>query len=53
MTDTITTGNHNVAGYDAATLEHLDPHTLVLETNVRDNIDIDGPFVANSKNTGY
>lgn len=52
MTDTITTGSDNVSGRAAATLEHLDPNTLVLETNVRDNVDIDAQFVANIKEHG-
>jgi ParB family transcriptional regulator, chromosome partitioning protein len=30
----------------AGTLEHLDPHTLVLDTNVRDTADLDDEFIA-------
>jgi ParB family chromosome partitioning protein len=45
MTDTITAESTHDA--DAiGTLEHLDPHTLVVDTNVRDEADLDADFVA-------
>ena len=34
------------------TLEHVNPHALVLEANVRGDADLDADFVAASKSTG-
>jgi ParB family chromosome partitioning protein len=53
MTDIITnTHTDDVAGHENGTLEHLDPHTLVLEANVRDDAVLDAEFVANIKEHG-
>jgi ParB family transcriptional regulator, chromosome partitioning protein len=55
MTDTITTdsddtapGEHRATG----TIEHIDPHTLILDPNVRDDADVDAEFVASIKEHG-
>jgi ParB family chromosome partitioning protein len=48
MTDTITDTSHDGAG----TLEHLDPHTLVVDSNVRDDTRLDAEFVASIKEHG-
>jgi ParB family transcriptional regulator, chromosome partitioning protein len=54
MTDTVPTteipdnGTHQPLG----TLEHLDPNTLVLETNVRDEAEVDAQFLASIKEHG-
>jgi hypothetical protein len=55
MTDTITTDAGDTA--DSAhpatgSLEHIDPHTLILETNVRDEADVDADFLASIKEHG-
>jgi ParB family chromosome partitioning protein len=55
MTDTITTDTADTTtGEDRAigTIEHIDPHTLVLDSNVRDEADIDADFVASIKEHG-
>lgn len=45
MTDTITAeSNHDADAI--GTLEHLDPTTLVVDTNVRDEADLDADFIA-------
>lgn len=53
MTDKLTT---EATGTDTqvvgGTLEHLDPHTLVLDTNVRADVDLDAAFVASIKEHG-
>ncbi|MDQ2626864.1 MAG: ParB N-terminal domain-containing protein [Actinomycetota bacterium] len=53
MTDKLTTEE---TGTDTqvvgGTLEHLDPHTLVLDTNVRADVDLDAAFVASIKEHG-
>jgi ParB family transcriptional regulator, chromosome partitioning protein len=48
MTDTTPTTevSDNSTGEAVGTLEHLDPHTLILDTNVRDEADLDAQFVA-------
>ena len=55
MTDTITTDAGDTA--DSAhpatgSLEHIDPHTLILEINVRDEADVDADFLASIKEHG-
>ena len=60
MTDTTTTNQteHGTGGASEAqqppqgTLEHLDPHALVLETNVGDDAGLDADFVASVKEHG-
>ena len=55
MTDTITTDAGDNAGSEhpaTGTLEHIDPHSLTLETNVRDEADIDADFLASIKEHG-
>lgn len=55
MTDPITTDtNHDaISEHSAAgTIAHLDPHTLILDTNVRDEADLDAEFVASIKEHG-
>jgi ParB family chromosome partitioning protein len=54
MTDTITdTGQHHTADTgERGALEHLDPHTLVLDTNVRDEATLDADFIASIKEHG-
>lgn len=53
MTDKLTT---EATGTDTqtvgGTLEHLDPHTLVLDTNVRADVDLDAAFLASIKEHG-
>jgi ParB family chromosome partitioning protein len=49
MTDSITTD----AGQPATgTIEHIDPHTLIVDTNVRDDAYVDAQFVASIKEHG-
>src|SRR5689334_16725049 len=48
MTDTVTDTPHD----DAGTLEHLDPHTLIVDTNIRDDAHLDPEFVASIKEHG-
>ncbi|CQD24287.1 nuclease [Mycobacterium lentiflavum] len=53
MTDTTDTqdtsaGEHHPVG----TLEHIDPHVLVVDTNVRDDAAVDAQFVASIKEHG-
>ncbi|WP_431241035.1 ParB/RepB/Spo0J family partition protein (plasmid) [Mycolicibacterium aichiense] len=48
MTDTTAAPTHD----DAGTLEHLDPHTLVVDTNIRDEAQLDADFVASIKEHG-
>ena len=55
MTDTITTDAGDTA--DSAhratgSLGHIDPHILILETNVRDEADVDADFLASIKEHG-
>lgn len=45
MTDTITAERNHDAGA-IGTLEHLDPHALTVDTNVRDEADLDAEFIA-------
>jgi ParB family chromosome partitioning protein len=59
MTDTIATAavdTADSAGQRGATLEHLDPQTLIVDANVRDGQDepdlLDAAFVANIKEHG-
>jgi ParB family transcriptional regulator, chromosome partitioning protein len=55
MTDTITTdAQHDDTAVAPAvgTIEHLDPHTLVVDTNVRDEADLDAEFIASIKEHG-
>ncbi len=54
MTDTapITEVADNSTGQPVGTLEHLDPHTLILDTNVRDEAEVDAQFVASIKEHG-
>jgi len=51
MTDTL---NHDTAADDrqAATLEHLDPHTLAIEDNVRDEAALDKAFLDSLRQHG-
>lgn len=52
MTDNITPGNETPSdnGHpESGTLEHIDPRDLVLDTNVRDDADLDAEFVASIK----
>ncbi|WP_006243437.1 ParB/RepB/Spo0J family partition protein [Mycolicibacterium tusciae] len=53
MSENITTDSDTTAQVPAAgTLEHLDPQTLELETNVRDDASLDADFVASIKEHG-
>lgn len=56
MTDNITpAGNDNPdnSGHlETGTLEHIDPNTLIVDTNVRDDADLDAQFVASIKEHG-
>jgi ParB family chromosome partitioning protein len=54
MTDTITTDSEHddIAAPEVGTLEHLDPHTLIVDTNIRDVADLDADFVASIKEHG-
>ena len=53
MSENITTETDTAAQVPAAgTLEHLDPQTLELETNVRDDAALDADFVASIKEHG-
>lgn len=54
MTETITdTQSHDAAAApESGTLEMHDPHTLVVDLNVRDEADIDADFLANIKELG-
>ena len=51
-TTTVTDNDTNAQVAAAGTLEHLDPHTLELETNVRDDAALDADFVASIKEHG-
>jgi ParB family transcriptional regulator, chromosome partitioning protein len=55
MTDNITPGNETLSdsGYpESGSLEHIDPRELVLDTNVRDEADLDAEFIASIKEHG-
>ena len=58
MTDTTTNQTERGTTAEEAqqppqgTLEHLDPHALALETNVRDDAALDADFVASVKEHG-
>ncbi len=53
MTNTITDTQHDdAAEHEAGSLEHLDPHTLVVDTNVRNVTDLKADFVASIKEHG-
>lgn len=53
MTDTANTDiADNGTEQPVGTLEHLDPHSLTLELNVRDSADLDAQFVASIKEHG-
>jgi ParB family transcriptional regulator, chromosome partitioning protein len=53
MTDTTNTEiTANGTDQPVGTLEHLDPHSLTLELNVRDVADLDAQFVASIKEHG-
>ncbi|SOJ56997.1 Chromosome-partitioning protein Spo0J [Mycobacterium simulans] len=54
MTDTVHITESTAHGTDqhVGTLEHLDPHSLTLELNVRDAADLDAQFVASIKEHG-
>lgn len=55
MTDTINDTQHDdtaAAVSSDGTLEYLDPHTLVVDANVREEADIDADFVASIKEHG-
>lgn len=53
MTDTTNTDTTaTAADQPIGTLEHLDPHSLTLELNVRDTADLDAQFVASIKEHG-
>jgi ParB family chromosome partitioning protein len=56
MTDNTTpAGNDNPdnSGHvETGTLEHIDPNTLIVDTNVRDDADLDAQFVASIKEHG-
>jgi ParB family transcriptional regulator, chromosome partitioning protein len=54
MTDTVPTTEipDNRTHQPLGTLEHLDPNTLVLETNVRDEAKVDAQFLASIKEHG-
>lgn len=54
MTDTITTENEQSTSQHPApgTIEHIDPHTLIVDANVRDQADLNAPFVASVKEHG-
>lgn len=53
MTDTTNTEiTSNGTDQPVGTLEHLDPHSLTLEPNVRDVADLDAQFVASIKEHG-
>jgi ParB family chromosome partitioning protein len=49
MTDTITSDAEQSA---TGTIEHIDPHTLIVDTNVRDDAYVDAQFVASIKEHG-
>ena len=51
-TTTVTDNDTNAQVAAAGTLEHLDPHTLELEANVRDDAALDADFVASIKEHG-
>ena len=55
MTDTSTTGNDNrdeSGNVETGTLEHIDPNTLVVDTNVRDDAALDAEFIDSIKEHG-
>jgi ParB family chromosome partitioning protein len=55
MTDTSTTGNDNrdESGHvETGTLEHIDPNTLIVDTNVRDDAALDAEFIDSIKEHG-
>lgn len=55
MTDTITDDQHDndaAADREAGVLEHHDPHTLVVDTNVRNVADLKAEFIASIKEHG-
>lgn len=55
MTDNTTTGNDNRddSGHvETGTLEHIDPNTLTVDTNVRDDAALDAEFIASIKEHG-
>lgn len=54
MTDTITDSQHDdaAAEHEGGTLEHLDPHTLVVDANVRNVADLKAEFIASIKEHG-
>jgi ParB family chromosome partitioning protein len=55
MTDNITPDNETPSGSgqpESGTLEHIDPRELVLDTNVRDEADLDAEFIASIKEHG-
>jgi ParB family chromosome partitioning protein len=55
MTNTTTTDPEDTANTEdraAGTIEHIDPHTLVLDPNVRDEPDVDADFLASIKEHG-
>lgn len=56
MTDNITpAGNDNPDNrghVETGTLEHIDPNTLIIGTNVRDDADLDAQFIASIKEHG-
>ena len=55
MTDNITPGDETASesGHpESGTLEHIDPRELVLDTNVRDEADLDAEFIASIKEHG-
>ena len=55
MTDPITPGDEtpSESGHpESGTLVHINPHDLVLDTNVRDEADLDAEFIASIKEHG-
>lgn len=55
MTDTITDTQRDdeaAAEHEAGSLEHLDPHTLIVDTNVRNVADLKAEFIASIKEHG-
>ena len=55
MTDNTTTGNdtRDDSGHvETGTLEHIDPNTLIVDTNVRDDAALDAEFIASIKEHG-
>jgi ParB family chromosome partitioning protein len=55
MTDTNTPDTETPSGSghpESGTLEHIDPRELVLDTNVRDEADLDAQFIASIKEHG-